>query len=350
MTLARQYRRLLLCYPRQYRRARGEEIVATLLDLAGPDRVRPTVREAGNLVRHGLRCRLGRPDSRTVVLWAALTAVAWGLFTGAFATRLAWETARPLPSQAAATDLFTRVLGQDTAGQVGVDPAQFVVFGQPLGWHNLHVLFSPDAGEYQQGRAMVSLNGPVGGDRRSLLDATRARLLADGWHLTRVQCTSCDPPQYVTFTARRGDDVLSLEFALGDQGSLGGTYAHIDLTRATPPLAYPFGVLGVLLGVAFGWLAFGWASRRAWGLRALTTTLYGIAVFAWYAPIALAFPVTVANQRDAGGAPWPPMWKWLGQPDLAVLFVLGTGAALVALALCALPRRAPEPPEPIAVR
>jgi hypothetical protein len=78
-TLARRYRRLLLCYPRQYRKARGEEIVATFLDLAPPDRARPTVREAANLVRHGLRCRLGRPNSRTVVLWAVLTAIVWGL-------------------------------------------------------------------------------------------------------------------------------------------------------------------------------------------------------------------------------------------------------------------------------
>ena len=33
----------------------------TLLELAPPGRARPTVRAVANLVRHGLRCRLGRP-------------------------------------------------------------------------------------------------------------------------------------------------------------------------------------------------------------------------------------------------------------------------------------------------
>ncbi|MET7965904.1 hypothetical protein [Micromonospora sp. NPDC005305] len=57
--LARRYRRLLLGYPRAYRRDRGEEILGLLLDGAPAGRTRPTLREAADLLRAGLRCRLG---------------------------------------------------------------------------------------------------------------------------------------------------------------------------------------------------------------------------------------------------------------------------------------------------
>ncbi|MGC4806740.1 hypothetical protein [Micromonospora sp. DT233] len=364
--LARSYRRLLLCYPRRYRRARGEEIVATFLDLAPPDRTRPTIREAVNLVRNGLRCRLGRPNSRTVVLWATLTTVVWGLFTGAFATRLAWETARPLPTQAEATELFSRVLGQDTTGQVSVDPALFVIYGEPLGPDNLHFLFSLDAGEYQQGLAMVDLKGPSDVSHQGLVDSTRAWLRADGWQVTdiitrnTVQCTtSCDEsmlPRDALFAARRGDRVLRLEISLGSPRQQppkpgtpdnDGTYAHVELSRATPPAVMPFGTAGVALGMVFGWLTFGWASRRAEShrrpLRVLTTVLFGFATFMWYTPLLLGGRYMVLHHLHESHLSWHPMWEWIGQPALATLFVIGTVAALLALAACALPSRNREP-------
>jgi hypothetical protein len=224
--LADRYRRLLLCYPRRYRQTRGDEIIATFLDLAPADRTRPTLREAVNLVRHGLRCRLGRPNSRSVLVRAALTAIVSGLYAGAFATWIAWQTARPLPTKAEATALFGDILGPDvSAGRVGVDPALFVIYGQPLGWDNAHILFSFDAGEYQQGSAAVSLDGPTDVDHHALVDSTRARLRANGWRVTdvitrnRVDCAGCDKstlPKNAVFAARRGDDVLNAEISLGD--------------------------------------------------------------------------------------------------------------------------------------
>ncbi|MFC6879488.1 MULTISPECIES: hypothetical protein [Actinomadura] len=51
--LERRYRRLLLAYPRDYRRANGEQLVATLLE-TGPDRRVPRAREAVALVSGGL--------------------------------------------------------------------------------------------------------------------------------------------------------------------------------------------------------------------------------------------------------------------------------------------------------
>jgi len=57
--LERRYRRLLLAYPAEYRRERGDELVGILLDDAAPGRTRPEWREAADLVLGGLRRRAG---------------------------------------------------------------------------------------------------------------------------------------------------------------------------------------------------------------------------------------------------------------------------------------------------
>jgi len=363
-TLARRYRRLLLCYPRLYRQDRGDEIVATFLDLAPLGRTRPTIREAVNLIRHGLRCRLGRPNSRSVVLWAALTAIVWGLFIGAFATRLGWQTARPLPTRAEATELFSGMLGRDATGHVGVDPALFVIYGSPLGSHNLDLLVSPDAGEYQPGRATVSLEGPSEVDHRDLVDSTRAWLNANGWQVSdvdmrnSVDCASCDEstlPKKAVFSAWRGDDVVQLEISLGSRPppppkpgvtNYDQTYAFIELTRSSPAAVWPFGAAGVLLGTLCGWLTFGWVSRRTENraplLQMATTVLFGIALFTWCAPMIVALPFMLTHHTGEPHPSWHPMWEWLGQPALAPFFVAGTGAALIALAASAVPQRGPK--------
>jgi hypothetical protein len=55
--LRRRYQRLLFTYPSAYRRAHGEEMVATLLDAAQPDQQLPAPREAASLLLGGLRTR-----------------------------------------------------------------------------------------------------------------------------------------------------------------------------------------------------------------------------------------------------------------------------------------------------
>ncbi|EIV92248.1 hypothetical protein [Frankia sp. QA3] len=63
MTAARlevTYRRLLRCYPRRWRQEHGDEIVATLLDMADTDgRTRPSPGDVVDLVAHGLAARFG---------------------------------------------------------------------------------------------------------------------------------------------------------------------------------------------------------------------------------------------------------------------------------------------------
>ncbi|MFG2061481.1 hypothetical protein ACGFIK_08650 [Micromonospora sp. NPDC048871] len=91
--LARHYRRLLRAYPADYRRERGDEIVGTYLDLAGPERRWPSPAEAADLLRGGLRQRLraaGATDLLPGVRLAGLLALATAVFLAGF-----WATVEP---------------------------------------------------------------------------------------------------------------------------------------------------------------------------------------------------------------------------------------------------------------
>ena len=84
-TLERHYRLLLRAYPAAYRRERGEEILAAVLEVEGGRRRRPSVGQARAIVLGGLRVRqtLAHGDSTAALAWhsAALAAIAlvmWG--------------------------------------------------------------------------------------------------------------------------------------------------------------------------------------------------------------------------------------------------------------------------------
>jgi hypothetical protein len=68
--LERRYRILLIAYPPAYRAHRADEMLATLLDCAAPDRRWPAPREAVALALGGLRARVGAHRQRsTVDVW-----------------------------------------------------------------------------------------------------------------------------------------------------------------------------------------------------------------------------------------------------------------------------------------
>jgi hypothetical protein len=88
--LARDYKRLLLMYPKAYRHERGEDIVTTMLDATPSERRHPEIGDVLNLLAHGLRMRIGLNSNRFagqvftlaalpgLTLAAALCAVAFG--------------------------------------------------------------------------------------------------------------------------------------------------------------------------------------------------------------------------------------------------------------------------------
>jgi hypothetical protein len=349
--LARRYRRLLFAYPRAYRRLRGDELLGALLDAAPPGRTRPTAREAANLLRHGLRARLGRPGSRTVVAWAVLTVVIGGVFSAAFATRAAWQTARPLPRTAEARAMLAEILpGQEFTGLRDA-PAMFVFYGQPLSWNAADSLLFGDGGEYTQAGIGGGVDAPTLAPQETV-ELVQRNLRAHGWtvHSLTVRdlysCTEpCEPDgRYTTIVARRGDtvfrmDVYPPEIPISPSVNAG-------FVRATPSAVYPFGIGGGVLGAVSAFLLFGWASRRTEGrhlARAAVKMLLAVTLFFWWAPTLLAFAWMARHHQDEPSPSWPPMWEWLGQPTFSLLFFVGCGSALLGLALAALPRGDREP-------
>jgi hypothetical protein len=353
--LARRYRRLLLCYPRAYRRSRGEEIVATLLEAAAPGRTRPSLREVTNLIRHGLRCRLGRPASRTIVVWAALAAVICGLFGAALATRAAWETSRLAPDRAEASTIFSAVLPDHDLDlsyiPTTADPVLFTIYEQPVSWDNVGILLSGDGGEYGLRGAGAGVKGIPPVSQQHTLALARQRLRETGWQVyppvvrNAVECGDdrCDPATLPTETillARRGDTIFQLD--LLPSSSADSTYLAVSLERATPPAAYPAGIAGGLVGAAAAWMLFGWASRRTEGrrsLRAAVTALYTASMLVWWLPVVAAVPLMIRHQLEEPHPRWHFLWEWLFQPTFSLFFLVGCASAALGLALAALPRR-----------
>ncbi|GAA2577660.1 hypothetical protein GCM10010399_04280 [Dactylosporangium fulvum] len=352
--LTRRYRRLLFAYPRAYRRLRGDELLSALLDAAPPERTRPTAREAADLIRHGLRARLGRPASRTVVAWAVLTVVISGVFSAAFATRAAWETARPLPRTAETQAMLAEILpGQEFTG-IQDAPAMFVIYGQPLSWNAARDLLLGDGGEYAQSGIAGGVSAPTL-PPQGTVELVQHNLRAHGWTVYPLTahdaygCSGppCDPatiPQYTTIVARRGDTVFTMEVhPPEDPVSLRITAGFV---RATPFAVYPFGLTGGILGAVVTFLLFGWASRRTEGrqpARTVVKILLGITLFFWWAPTLLAVPQEMQHHLEEPHPSWHPMWEWLGQPTFSLLFLIGCGSALLGLVLATLPRSDREP-------
>ncbi|WP_431933773.1 hypothetical protein [Micromonospora sp. RP3T] len=351
MSLAHQYRRLLLAYPRAYRRERGPEILGLLLDSAPPGRTRPRLREAADLVRGGLRCRLGRPASRTVGVWAALTALICGLFTAALTARLTWETSRPQPDRAEFAAVFTEAFpGHRLSDDVSTAPALFVYYNQPLRLRQWRGLVLGDGGEYQEGSASGSASGPMPTPPDRTLATAARRLEADGWQVsepTSIALRTCDAascrqagePVETVLVARRGDTVLRATF---NDPDIYGSYLYVEVQRATPPAVLPAAALAGLVGGALAWLAFGWASRRTDGRRGVPLLL-GITLVLWWTPAVLAALSLVGHHLDEPHPSWHPLWEWLGQPALSLFFLVGLAGAATLSAIALVPRREPHP-------
>jgi hypothetical protein len=295
-------------------------MLSALLDAAPPGRTRPTIVEAVDLLRGGLRARLGRPASRTVVAWALLVATIWGVFSAAVATRVAWETATPLPSRAEALAIAAEALpGQRFNGFEEVDATL--------------------DDEYK----LAAMRGEIVGTpvlpAPEMAEAARRNLQAHGWTVypTTDTCAGqrCPPVSaLIIVAARRGDTTLRLEMYtdVWIQPPVSVTFQ-----QATPAAVYPAGAAGGLLGALVAFLVFGWASRRTQGNPSdgIERVMLGFALFLWWGPTVLGTTSMARHHVEESHPSWHPMWEWLGQPLLSGAFVLGCASAAVGLVVCA---------------
>ncbi|MEV4119833.1 hypothetical protein [Micromonospora sp. NPDC049645] len=310
--------------------------------------------------RYGRRLlrRLGRPAGGTALALVPLAAVICGLFTGALASRAAWETSRPQPDRAEAAAILTEVFPGHDLGEIDTPPALFVVYGHALRLNTVKTLLFGDGGEYQESATGAAAFGAPPVPAAQIVTEAREHLTGAGWRVydpqvsDRVSCADkfCATPQAVTdtaLTARRGDTILNA--SVSSQTAVDATYLSVEVHRAPPPLVVPAGVLGTLLGAAAGWVVFGWVSRRTEGRRrrGVVNALVGVATVLWWLPVLLSVPSLLRHHLGEPHPAWHPFWEWLGQPTASLLFLVGAVCVLLALGLAAATRRRGTPEAPV---
>ncbi|GAA2532154.1 hypothetical protein [Winogradskya humida] len=333
------YAWVLLAYPRDYRREHGGELLEPVL----AEGRRPRIREAANLFLHGLRTRLGRPASRTVVAWALSATVIAGLLGAAAGSWAGWQTARPLPAPEWTRALLADVLpGHDFST---IDPPATAPFEIPDG--NAADLLLGRGGDYRATTTGASVLGlPADADPDALIGVAVTRLTATGWavrapvHTVVYDCLAppCEPA-YTSWTTRveATRDGLALTLEATPAFSDDDATARAEFSRTTPPGAWFGGVAAGLPAAVVAFLLFGWASRRTGrpGHPARLAVLFpgGLALICWWAPALTAFSL-IASDRQ------PQLWEWLGQPRYSLSFLTGAPLAALSLLLAAL---APRP-------
>ncbi|GIJ60892.1 hypothetical protein [Virgisporangium aurantiacum] len=267
--LARAYRRLLWAYPRDYRRARGTEMLTTLLDAAEPGRRRPAFRDALNLVVRGLRCRLSVPNHPGYVVVACLAAMAVagiGAWSGAMA---GWQRGTSLPTTgevvAAATVAVPDAGRYLPARQrncdwhcLGNPSDDMVVFRGPYVRDDLMPEWTADRPRTTNpaaNRVYLPL-AMAHADMVTIAGQAHDRLAAAGWRVTPVR-TYYDMR---LFWATKGDLTLRFEGRGTTQPESPAVafVVHHDL----PPATLPAAAAGAAAGALLGWWLAAFALRR----------------------------------------------------------------------------------------
>ncbi|WP_127498961.1 hypothetical protein [Actinoplanes solisilvae] len=241
--LERRYRRWLFAYPRAYRRQRGPEVLATLLDAAGPDRSRPSAREVSHLLRHGLSRRVAEFGRRAVVV-AVIAAVLGGLSGIALGSWLAWRSVDPMtPDRATATTLARTVLPVPVQGEVD--------------YYGRHTFWNPNSNNslrggtgLRAGRATITGAVPPRAGFRELAAAVQQQMRSQGWQGVRttieVYGSQDSPSAQAEVTGTRDGYLATVQVFAADQ--VNPSTLHLDLMWAEPPGHLRDTVLGGLAG------------------------------------------------------------------------------------------------------
>ncbi|MEU8239463.1 hypothetical protein AB0C07_14575 [Actinoplanes missouriensis] len=310
MTAHWGYRLLVRAYPAGPRR---DEVLDTLLAVG---RRTPSWREAGNLLRHGLRARLGRPASGAVVAVALLVALTTGFFAAALSTRAAWEAVPDYPSGTRLAEITTTVF-PSLPIEGGRDEGR--VFRDPTGDHQWLEPFNEDfayAG-YSFGPSGTYLPG----DYRTWFGQARQRLVDAGWTVREEYPTGATDiasgllePSGRALVAERGPLSLHLETTVDVVDTPAGEfYALASLNRWQPGWVTAVGVVFWLLGGLTGWLVLGWASRRteaAGGMPRFLSASATITALVFLTPLTLLGMVGFVAETWRFDRPGQPFWAW----------------------------------------
>lgn len=342
--LESRYRRLLRAYPKGPRRT---ELLNTLMEAAPPGRGRPTARERVNLLRYGMRARLGRPASRGVVVLAVMLALITG-FGGAWvAERVMWPTVPDFPAGAARAHLAETVFpGLGATGERDSGGLFYDVSGRSNSTAGV-LLYGHDEDYGFSTLTLTTADGFVAGDYHTWTEAARARLRADGWTVgasdptggTWIATGELDETGRA-FSATKGG--LGMDFQAETDvvdTPAGKFYATAELSRITPWYVSAVAYLGLLAGAMLGWFATGWVSRRTeharGAVRALTRESVVVALILLF-PQALLGVAGMVGESISDSPPGSPFWSltltygfgcgWLG----VLLLALAAGAAVLA--------------------
>ncbi|MEU4620268.1 hypothetical protein AB0G04_09870 [Actinoplanes sp. NPDC023801] len=328
----RHYRRLLLAYPRGYRRRHGAEILATLLDMAEAGDGRLTAGQTVHLVACGIRQRFRLPLRILPVVAALLAAVLIGGFGGVAGNWLAWRTAPAVPSVAEAKALTSAMT--DLSG--------------------------PQTESWQTAMNGPGINTRVEGAGTYDAERVRDALTADGWQIDTF--TEVTRQIVVNFGTPEESVVpgLGLEFRATREGvsMTGGsdtvffedvtTLLALNMTTDVTGAIVPMTIAGLVLGALGGWMLSAAVAyrmrtggRRLWATVAAVVAITAAAVPAFVAYCEI-YEILVYDTDN----PNQYITYSLAEPIPAYLVMISVPVAVLALAatmLLAARRSGPEP-------
>ncbi|GLW35914.1 hypothetical protein [Actinoplanes regularis] len=239
------YRRLLLAYPRFYRRERGLEILTTLMDAAEPGQTRPSRGEAMYLLLIGLRYRFVPPNWISGVAAALVTIWVAVVFSGAGALAV-FAAQRPDPPRLAA--LSDELAGQPAATSMddaGGQPAMTAYFAATS---NVLQTFGDEGWSGSLPVPEEQNRGYVVQDSTAVVDAAYQRLQRDGWTMgARVSGV---------FWAER-DGALIRVAAPYDLAAVDISWYPVE-----PPGLPAGAIAGFVIGGLLAWQAMTWLAHR----------------------------------------------------------------------------------------
>jgi hypothetical protein len=339
--LERRYRRWLFAYPRRYRRERGPEILATLLESAEPNRDRPAARETARLLWHGLGTRLDGAGARAYVV-ASFAAVLGALSGIALGSWLSWSGVADLAPDKTTTARLAR-----TALPVPLD-------GAPTS-SGVHTFWNPNSDNSLHGGTGLRVGRTVVGGKVArhanvdqLAAAIAQRMRAHGWQRVRTTIdtyTHASPPAIDYVTGTRDGYLMTVELDAPDEANRAAVYVGLmwDEPSSQPACTVAGGVAGAALGVLLALYTSVRMRRRGRGAQ----RAYG---WLWVLTLLLLAPACVANIPTSTGSAFASTYRdgpgpnvywggfvFFGAEPLAILSLVPFLALLV---VCLLPRRA----------